>query len=240
MIAANTWLPPIGAPFSRRVGAAYSLQVIINSFPLLLADFVVLTATLAGWKLLFIQLGINVGIDVTAAWLPIAAGFILLNFEMGLYPGVKLSPVEELRRLSVSVTCMFVVWSLGVYMLTGSLGDNKWLLLGVFYVTCLLTLPVSRSWTRRILGTYTNWGIPALVCGDDAAAIRVYQLAGRQSPSGLAAGGRDWRSTIARCRPGRQVVRRFVERDARRSPTKGGCFGPSWSRRRIARRRSRR
>jgi Undecaprenyl-phosphate galactose phosphotransferase WbaP len=165
---------PHWRPFSRRVGAAYSWQVFINSLPLLIADFATLTATLAIWKLIFIQLGWNVGIDVTAGWLPIAAGFILLNCEMGLYPGVKLSPVEELRRISVSVTCMFVVWSLSIYMLNGSLADNKWLLLGAFYVTCLLALPVARSWSRRMLGTHTSWGIPALVCGDDAAAIRVF------------------------------------------------------------------
>ena len=165
---------PNWRPFSRRVGAAYSWQVFVNSLPLLLADFVTLTATLAGWKLIFIQLGLNAAMDVTAGWLPIAAGLILLNFEMGLYPGVKLSPVEELRRLSVSVTCMFLVWSLSVYMLAGSLGGNKGIMLGAFYVTSLLAMPVSRSWTRRILGNYTNWGIPALVCGDDAAAIRVY------------------------------------------------------------------
>ena len=73
-------------PFSRRVGAAYSWQVFINSLPLLLADFVTLTATLAGWKLIFIELGWNVGIDVTAGWLPIAAGFLLAACVAGSAP----------------------------------------------------------------------------------------------------------------------------------------------------------
>jgi Undecaprenyl-phosphate galactose phosphotransferase WbaP len=126
-------------------------------------------------RFLSMQLGIQVGIDVSACLLPIATGFVLLNFELGLYPGVKLSPAEELRRLTVSVTCMFVVWTLGVYMLTGGLGDNRGLLLAILYATCLLTLPISRTWIRRMLGTYTRWGIPALVCGDDAAAVRVYR-----------------------------------------------------------------
>ena len=161
--------------FSRKVGYQYSWQVIINSLPLLISDILTITATIAACRLLSKLLGIEVGIDVSACLLPIATGFVLLNLELGLYPGVKLSPAEELRRVAVSVTCMFVVWSLGVYMLSGGLSDNKWLLLGTFYVTCLLTLPISRTWMRRMLGTYTNWGIPALVCGDDAAAVRVYQ-----------------------------------------------------------------
>jgi len=168
-IAAAGW-----RAFSRRVGFHYSLQVMANSLPLLIADLFTITATIAACRIISKALGIDVGIDVSASLLPIAVGFMLLNFELGLYPGVKLSPVEELRRLAMSVTCIFVMWTLGVYMLSGGLGDNKWLVLGMLYVATLFTLPVSRTWVRRILGKYTPWGIPALVCGDDAAAIRVY------------------------------------------------------------------
>ena len=160
--------------FSRRVGLKYSLQVMLHSLPLLLCDVCALAFAIGALRLLSKQLDFQVGIDVSGSFLPIAAGFLLLNFELGLYPGVRLSPVDELRRLSVSVTCMFVVWTLGVAVLTGGLGDNKWLLLSALYVGCLIALPIARSWVRHVLGKYTNWGIPALVCGDDAAAVRVY------------------------------------------------------------------
>ena len=133
-----------------------------------------MTATIAACRILFFRLGISVGIDVSNCLLPIATGFVLLNFELGLYPGVKLSPVEELRRLSVSVTCMFVVWAVGVAVLTGSIGIQRWFLM-VVYFACLFTLPICRTWLRILLGKWTNWGIPALVCGDDAAATRLYQ-----------------------------------------------------------------
>ncbi len=160
--------------FSRKVGAQYSLQVIFNSLPLLAIDILALTATIAACRFVFLKMGILVGMDVSACLFPIATGFVLLNFELGLYPGVRLSPVEELRRLVVSVTCMFVVWAVGVAVLKQSLGIQSWFLL-VVYFACLFVLPVCRSWLRHLLGKYTRWGIPALVCGDEAATVRVYQ-----------------------------------------------------------------
>ena len=130
------------------------------------------------------------GIDVSSYLLPIAAGFVLLNFAFGLYPGVRLSPVEELRRLVVSVTCMFIVWGIIVVtVLTGALNVHRWFL-PVVYGVCLVTLPIARSWARQLLGKWTKWGIPVLVCGDDLAAVRLYQLACRKSSSRFSPGWR--------------------------------------------------
>jgi Undecaprenyl-phosphate galactose phosphotransferase WbaP len=161
-------------PFSRRVGLRYSVQVLINSFPLLVADVFAITATIAAVRLIFIRLNLRDGMDVSSYLVPIAAGFVLLNFEFGLYPGVRLSPVEELRRLVVSVTCMFVVWGIiAVTVLSGALNVHRWFL-PVVYAICLVTLPIARSWARHILGKWTKWGIPVLVCGDDLAAVRLH------------------------------------------------------------------
>jgi Undecaprenyl-phosphate galactose phosphotransferase WbaP len=159
--------------FSRRVGLRYSIQVILNSLPLLAVDVLSLTATIAACRIVAHQFGLHVGVDVSDFLIPITAGFILLNFELGLYPGVRLSPVEELRRLVVSVTCMFVIWIVGLIVTQGSMG-TWWFLLTV-YIASLLVLPIGRSWVRHFLGRWTRWGMPALVCGDDEAAPRVYQ-----------------------------------------------------------------
>jgi Undecaprenyl-phosphate galactose phosphotransferase WbaP len=114
-----------------------------------------------------------IGIDVSACLFPIATGFVLFNFEMGLYPGVRLSPVEELRKLVVSVSCMFAVWVIGVAMVRGLYLTEIMFLVAV-YLACLAALPIARTWTRYVLGKYTKWGLPTLVCGDDAAALRLY------------------------------------------------------------------
>jgi Undecaprenyl-phosphate galactose phosphotransferase WbaP len=160
--------------FTRKVGAQYAFQSLLSSVPLVLIDLLVLTAAIAGWRFLFHELDFRVGIDVSSYLIPIAAGFFLLNFELGLYPGVRLSPVEELRRLVVSVTCMFTVWAIGIAALRGAM-NVQWVYLLAVYFTCLLALPVCRHTLRQLLGRWTNWGIPVLVCGDDPATVRLYQ-----------------------------------------------------------------
>lgn len=165
----------VGQPvFAPPVGKRYAVQVLLNSLPLLLHDILVITAVIGICRVVFYNLGITVGIDVSAALAPIATGFVLLSFEFGLYPGIKLSPVEELRRLIVSVTCIFIVWAIGVAVLHQSLGMQRFFLI-VVYLGCVITLPITRSSLRHFLGKRTKWGIPTLVCGDDAAAVSVYQ-----------------------------------------------------------------
>jgi Undecaprenyl-phosphate galactose phosphotransferase WbaP len=162
-----------GQVLSRKVGIQYTVQVLLNSLPLLVVDIFALTATIAACRILFHKLGIVVGVDVSDSLIAIATGFVLINIEMGLYPGVRLSPVEEFRRLIVSVTCMFIVWVVGVELLTGSLFAQIWFLL-VVWLACLVSLPICRGWARSLLGRWTPWGIPVLVCGDDGATAKLF------------------------------------------------------------------
>jgi Undecaprenyl-phosphate galactose phosphotransferase WbaP len=158
---------------ARKVGFEYIWQALCNSVPLLLVDILALTATISACRIAFFKLGIPVGVDVSDSLIAIASGFVLLNIELSLYPGVRLSPVEEFRRLIVSVTCMFIVWAIGVSLLTGRMWEQIWFLIAV-WVVCLVTLPVSRGWARHLLGRFTPWGIPLLICGDDPVTVRIF------------------------------------------------------------------
>ncbi len=160
--------------FTRKVGARYVLQAFAASAPLVLVDLIVLTLLISAFRYLFYYLHIPVGIDVSSCLIPIATGFLLLNFELGLYPGVRLSPVEELRRLAVSVTCVFTVWTVGVVLMEGVV-SGQWLFLGGVYLASLLALPLARSWCKQLLGKWTRWGIPVLVCGNEPAAVKLHQ-----------------------------------------------------------------
>jgi Undecaprenyl-phosphate galactose phosphotransferase WbaP len=160
-------------PFSRKIGLRYTIHVLLNSLPLLTVDFIALTAAVAVCRTVFLYFSLDIWMDLSAYLIPIASGFLLLNIELGLYPGVRLSPVEELRRLIVSVTCMFVVWAVSVAMIKGDLGRNIWFLVSVYFV-CLLTLPIGRGWARSLLGRWTPWGLRAFVCGDDPSAVQLF------------------------------------------------------------------
>jgi Undecaprenyl-phosphate galactose phosphotransferase WbaP len=158
--------------FNRKVGGHYIFQTLVNSLPLLLVDILTLTATIIACRFAWGQFD-PMRFDVSAFLIPITTGFVLLNIELGLYPGVRLSPVEELRRLVVSVTCMFIVWAIGVQVLRGNLAAQAAFLIAC-YLACGVTLPVCRNWARRILGRWFGWGIPVLVCGDDPSTVRLH------------------------------------------------------------------
>jgi Undecaprenyl-phosphate galactose phosphotransferase WbaP len=170
--------------FTRRLGAHYVIQAVLNSAPMVLVDLLVLTATISACRFLFQYFHFTVGIDISSCLVPIATGFLLLNFELGLYPGVRLSPVEEMRRLVVSISCMFIVWAVGVAVIRGGL-SVQWWFLGFVYLACLVTLPICRGWARQVLGKYTRWGIPVLVCGNDPATVRLYHWLGENRHLGL-------------------------------------------------------
>jgi Undecaprenyl-phosphate galactose phosphotransferase WbaP len=158
---------------TRHVGRVYLAQLLLTTTPLVLVDLAVLTFALAVAREISRLAGFAVGLDLSASFLPIATGFVFISAELGLYPGIRLSPVEEFRRLAVSVTAMFAVWTLALYYLVGGL-TVQCIFLAMAYVICLLSFPICRGWARRVLGHCSWWGFPTLVCGDDAAAVRLH------------------------------------------------------------------
>lgn len=163
----------IGRIQARRVGGRYLAQLALTTIPLILTDLALLTVAIAAARFIVRYLGIGTGIDVSACFVPIASGFLLVAAELGLYPGIRLSPVEEFRRLAVAVTAMFLMWTVGVALLVGGL-HNQPVFLTIAYVFSLANLWMFRGFARRILARCSWWGFPTLVCGDDAVAVKVY------------------------------------------------------------------
>ena len=105
----------------RRVGGRYLAQLAFTTIPLILVDLVLLATAIVVARGLLRYINIGTGIDVSAFLTPIAVGFVLIAVELGLYPGIRLGPVEEFRRLAVSATLIFGLWTAGVVLLTGGL-----------------------------------------------------------------------------------------------------------------------
>jgi Undecaprenyl-phosphate galactose phosphotransferase WbaP len=179
--ARSTFVEPLRAgngtasrAHARRVGARYLVQLGFTTIPLILVDLALLTIAILVARGFVRYVGIGTGIDVSASFLPIAVGFVLIAVELGLYPGIRLGPVEEFRRLAVSATLIFGMWTAGVILLTGGLQDQI-LFLSLAYVLSLVNLWVFRGFARRLLAKCPWWGFPTLVCGDDAVAVKVCQ-----------------------------------------------------------------
>ena len=157
----------------RSIGFRYIAQVWKTGLPLLLNDLATLVAGIAFSRLLIRILGGTVGFDISSSFIVIATGFTLISAELGLYPGIRLSPVEEFRRLAVSITFTFAMWAVGLFITEGSVATQSWFLL-IAYISCLLTLPVTRGWARRVLSKMPWWGFPTLICGDDSVAVNLH------------------------------------------------------------------
>lgn len=110
-----------------------------------------------------------------AVWLPsISLAYVLINTLMGLYPGVGLGFVDEIRRLSLSITVVAMINAARLRP-TSEWFDDRLIFLGTTYVLCLFAAPVVRNVVRKMLARTTWWGFPTIVCGNDAAAFTVDQ-----------------------------------------------------------------
>ena len=159
----------------RHVGFQYLTQLGLTSIPLIVTDLALLAAVVAVARQLFHLFGGALGLNLSANLFPIAAGFLLIGAEMGLYPGIRLGPVDEFRRLSMAITSIFGVWMVGVAILTGDEWMPRYVFLTITCAMCLVCMPIGRGIVRRLLAKTSWWGFPTLVCGHDANAVKVQE-----------------------------------------------------------------
>lgn len=89
----------------------------------------------------------------------------LLYLSYGLYPGVGISPVEELERVTKSTSLGFLlISSLSLWFQSSPFFSHP-----IIITTCLATIVMVQlaRWLTRIIGTQTGiWGEPVIVIGD--------------------------------------------------------------------------
>lgn len=92
------------------------------------------------------------------------AVFISLYVLLGLYPGVGVNPVVELKHVTLgSLTATLALFAMDAAFLGIQVRPLAIVLMtGVF---ALVLVPVMRSWVRTLLGRGNWWGQPALVVG---------------------------------------------------------------------------
>ncbi len=107
-------------------------------------------------------------------YLAVAVGILLLpvvHYQLGIYPGYLLGPVERLRRRTLATLAVFgtlVAWD--NIVARGVL--SRGVLLATF-VFALVLPPLAESAARRVLAARKRWGIPVVMLGAGAAGRAV-------------------------------------------------------------------
>lgn len=155
----------------------YLRQLALTTAPLLAADLLLLVFAVSVCTLLGLQwLNPEDPTSRAIVWYPaVAMSFVLINGVLGLYPGARLGLVDEIRRLTISLTIVALVTAARLRP-----GGAGWLVERFFFLiaaygVAVLFAPIFRSMMRRLCAQTDWWGFPALICGHDATAFGVHQ-----------------------------------------------------------------
>lgn len=127
----------------------------------------------------------GVALIVEAAWAPIGfadvlvkgaipslALWMMVRWLLGLYPGYRNDPAQELRLQTHASVVVLVVVSV-VAIAVGVEARFLYLLLPVGGFGLLVAAPVARSWSRRLLVRAGLWGKPVVVLGSGERATEL-------------------------------------------------------------------
>ncbi|XGB42720.1 MAG: undecaprenyl-phosphate galactose phosphotransferase WbaP [Nodosilinea sp. LVE1205-7] len=95
---------------------------------------------------------------------PVLGVFILAYGLAGLYPGVCVSPVEELRRVVLSTTFIYLVLGSGIFLVRQGETYSRSVFLLAWLFSLLLVL-LGRWLVRHLFAKCDWWGYPVLILG---------------------------------------------------------------------------
>jgi Undecaprenyl-phosphate galactose phosphotransferase WbaP len=115
---------------------------------------------------------------------PVLGLFVLAYAIVGLYPGVAISPVDEMRWICLTTTLMYLVLAAMVFMRR----EGEIYSRGVFvlaWVLSLLMVIVCRALARLIFARRHWWGYPTMILGAGKTGRMVIRTLKRRPSIGL-------------------------------------------------------
>ncbi len=95
---------------------------------------------------------------------PLMLAFLVAYAVGNLYPGIGLNPVEELRRLSISTSAIFLVFATAMFW-AKSAEEFSRLLFSFCWMLALVILPFGRWLIRKLAIRLKLWGEPVALVG---------------------------------------------------------------------------
>ena len=158
-----------------RAGALNGMRsVVLTVLPLIVADVVAVVVSFA----VAAQTTQMLWSDAELRWTEVAGamiiGCLLANLAVGLYPGIGVSQISEVRHASCAATILCPLYLLTSLLLPTTAMPLQFAIL----LTCCLVailLPIARGGVRTLFSRYRWWGQPALVVGGGSMAASVFR-----------------------------------------------------------------
>jgi len=115
---------------------------------------------------------------------PAMALFIAVYFAVGLYPGVGLAPAEELRRLALATSLVYLVLAAGTFLFKESNIYSRAAFLGAWILSVAL-VPLNRALVRHLFARRSWWGYPVVVLGSGKTGRMVVRVLKRNPGLGF-------------------------------------------------------
>jgi len=115
---------------------------------------------------------------------PVIALFLVVYALAGLYPGIGLSPVEELRRLVLATTLVYLVLGVGTFLFKEGERYSRLVFLMAWAFSVVL-VPLARALVKHLFASKRWWGYPVVVLGAGQTGGMVVRVLKRQPGLGL-------------------------------------------------------
>jgi len=115
---------------------------------------------------------------------PVLGLFFLAYSGVRLYPGLALNPAEELRRLSLSTTLVYLAIGTSTFFFRGGEAYSRAIFL-MAWMCSLVLVPLSRSLVRYLFSERSWWGHSVLVLGAGQTGRMLVQALQKQKHFGL-------------------------------------------------------
>ncbi len=164
---------------------AYLQNKLLSSLILLLADLIMifLSFTLAG---IIRDSFSGSEISFHYPWfMAIAIALVpMMYLSSGLYPGFGVNIVNELRMITFSTSLVFSIILFAGFM-ANEFMDYSRLIFMVSWVFTIVSVPVGRSFMRKIFGNRDWWGMPVMIIGAGEAGNKVLEALHLNKSTGL-------------------------------------------------------
>jgi hypothetical protein len=141
---------------------------------MVLSDFLCLSGSMGLVVLFWSQVRAELLVDTYQSLiLPVAGLFLCIYLLTGLYPGIGVGPVEELRRLTIG-TSLGTLGLMGLSFYLRNVTSWSRAVIGLTWLCLLVSAPLMRKVFRRLAVKLGLWGMPAVIIGESDGAEHIY------------------------------------------------------------------